>query len=82
MMAVALTLPVLISVAYTTVLERKQLGSLQRRIGPNSVGVIGLLQPFADAAKLTLKETVVPAHSNRALYYTAPVITLTFSLLG
>lgn len=75
-------LPVLIAVAYTTVIERKQLAAHQRRVGPNTVGYYGLLQPFSDALKLILKETVIPAHSNKVLFYLAPISTLIFSLLG
>jgi NADH-ubiquinone oxidoreductase chain 1 len=75
-------LPVLIAVAYTTVIERKQLAAHQRRVGPNTVGYYGLLQPFGDALKLILKETVIPAQSNKVLFYLAPIVTLIFSLLG
>jgi NADH-ubiquinone oxidoreductase chain 1 len=75
-------LPVLIAVAYTTVIERKQLAAHQRRVGPNTVGYYGLLQPFSDALKLILKETVIPAQSNKVLFYLAPISTLIFSLLG
>lgn len=58
---VLIILPVLLAVALVTLGERKGLGSLQRRLGPDTVGVYGLLQPFADALKLTTKETVIPA---------------------
>jgi len=75
-------LPVLMAVAYTTVIERKQLAAHQRRVGPNTVGYYGLLQPFSDALKLILKETVIPAQSNKVLFYLAPISTLIFSLLG
>ena len=75
-------LPVLMAVAFMTILERKQLASHQRRVGPNTVGYYGILQPFADALKLILKETIVPSHANKILFYLAPVSTLIFSLLG
>ena len=75
-------LPVLLAVALMTVIERKQLAAHQRRVGPNTVGYYGLLQPIADALKLILKETVIPSQSNKILFYLAPILTLVFSLLG
>ena len=75
-------LPILLSVAFMTIIERKQLAAHQRRVGPNYVGYYGVLQPFADALKLILKETVVPSQSNKVLFYLSPVSTLVFSLLG
>ena len=75
-------LPVLLSVAFMTIIERKQLAAHQRRVGPNTVGYFGVLQPFADALKLILKETIVPSQANKVLFYLAPVSTLVFSLLG
>ena len=75
-------LPVLLAVAFMTIIERKQLAAHQRRVGPNTVGYYGILQPFADALKLILKETVIPSQSNKILFYLAPVFTLIFSLLG
>ena len=75
-------LPMLISVAFVTVAERKTMGSMQRRLGPNVVGFYGLLQPFADALKLLLKEYVAPTQSNIILFFIGPIITLIFSLLG
>jgi len=61
----SLIFPVLIAVAFLTLVERKVLASQQLRVGPNTVGYLGLLQPFADAAKLLIKETVLPASANR-----------------
>ena len=75
-------LPVLLSVAFMTIIERKQLAAHQRRVGPNTGGYYGILQPFSDALKLILKETVIPSQSNKILFYLAPVSTLIFSLLG
>jgi NADH-ubiquinone oxidoreductase chain 1 len=74
--------PMLLAVAFMTIIERKQLAAMQRRVGPNTVGYYGVLQPFADALKLILKETIIPAQSNKTLFYLAPIMTLIFSLLG
>lgn len=74
--------PLLLSVAFVTIAERKAMGSMQRRLGPNRVGYYGLLQPFADALKLFVKESVIPAHSNKALFLFAPMISLITSLLA
>jgi NADH:ubiquinone oxidoreductase subunit H len=76
------TIPILISVAYVTIAERKGMASMQRRVGPNAVGIYGLLQPFADALKLIVKENIVPIYSNKYLFYIGPIITLLFALLG
>lgn len=75
-------LPLLIAVALATLVERKVIGSMQKRRGPNVVGLFGILQPFADAAKLIFKETVIPSAANRVIFLLAPIITLTLSLLG
>jgi NADH-ubiquinone oxidoreductase chain 1 len=77
-----LLVPVLLSVAFVTIAERKTMASMQRRLGPNSVGYYGLLQAFADAIKLLLKEYVAPTQANIALFFLGPVITLIFGLLG
>jgi len=74
--------PVLLTVAYVTVAERKTMASMQRRLGPNIVGYYGLLQAFADALKLLLKEYVSPTQANLTLFFLGPIITLIFSLLG
>jgi NADH-ubiquinone oxidoreductase chain 1 len=75
-------IPVLLSVAFVTVAERKTMASMQRRLGPNVVGYYGLLQAFADALKLLLKEYVSPTQANIILFFIGPIITLIFSLLG
>jgi len=76
------SIPVLLIVAYVTVAERKTMASMQRRLGPNIVGYYGLLQAFADALKLLLKEYVSPTQANLILFFLGPIITLIFSLLG
>ena len=79
---VLVVVPVLLSVAFVTVAERKTMASMQRRLGPNSTGYLGLLQAFADALKLLLKEYVSPTQANLILFFIGPIITLIFSLLG
>ena len=74
--------PALLSVAFVTIAERKTMASMQRRLGPNIVGCYGLLQAFADALKLLLKEYVSPTQANIVLFFLGPIITLIFSLLG
>jgi len=77
-----LTVPVLLSIAFITIAERKTMASMQRRLGPNVVGYYGLLQAFADALKLLLKEYISPTQANNILFFFGPIITLIFSLLG
>ena len=76
------TVPVLLTVAFVTVAERKTMASMQRRLGPNVVGYYGILQAFADALKLLLKEYVSPTQANLVLFFLGPIITLIFALLG
>ena len=76
------TVPSLLTVAFVTIAERKTMASMQRRLGPNIVGYWGLLQAFADALKLLLKEYVGPSQANIILFFLGPIITLIFSLLG
>lgn len=79
---VLVVVPALLIVAFTTVAERKTMASMQRRLGPNIVGYYGLLQAFADALKLLLKEYIAPTQANLVLFFIGPVVTLIFSLLG
>lgn len=74
--------PLLISVAYFTLAERKILGAIQRRRGPNVVGVYGLLQPLSDGFKLLVKETVLPSSSNQLIFVLSPILTFVISLMG
>ena len=74
--------PLLISVAYFTLAERKILSVIQRRRGPNVIGVYGLLQPLADGFKLLVKETIIPSSANKFLFILSPIITFLISLIG
>ena len=78
----AIMIPVLIGVAYLTYAERKVLAAMQLRKGPNVVGPFGLFQPFADAIKLMMKETVIPSGSNRLLFLMAPMLTFGLALIA
>jgi NADH-ubiquinone oxidoreductase chain 1 len=78
----AFTLPILLTVAFVTIAERKTMASMQRRLGPNIVGYYGLLQPFADALKLLIKEFISPTQANPILFFLGPIITLIFALYG
>lgn len=74
--------PLLISVAYFTLAERKVLGAIQRRRGPNVVGAYGLLQPLSDGFKLLVKETVLPSSANQLIFILSPILTFVISLMG
>ena len=76
LLILAITLPLMLSVAYLTYAERKIIGSMQIRIGPNRVGPGGWLQPIADAVKLLFKEIIVPSGANKILFLLAPVLVL------
>ncbi len=78
----AIMVPLLVSVAYMTYAERKILAAMQLRVGPNVVGPFGLWQPFADALKMLMKETVVPTGANRALFLLAPVLTFVLAMIA
>jgi len=74
--------PLLVGVAYLTLAERKVMGSIQRRRGPNAIGRYGLLSPLADGRKLLLKETIIPMAANSALFRRAPILTFVLALMG
>ena len=78
----SIVVPLLISVAYFTIAERKFMGSIQRRRGPNVIGFLGLLQPLADGLKLFVKETIFPSNSNVYIFILAPILTFILSLIG
>jgi NADH-quinone oxidoreductase subunit H len=77
-----LIVPLLISVAYFTLAERKILGAIQRRKGPNVIGFYGLTQPLSDGFKLFVKETIIPSSASEALFIMSPILTFLVSLLG
>ncbi|MCC8419247.1 MAG: NADH-quinone oxidoreductase subunit NuoH [Rickettsia endosymbiont of Glossina mortisans submortisans] len=79
---VAITIPLILCVAYLTYAERRVIGLMQLRCGPNVVGPFGLLQPIADAVKLLFKEPIIPTHSDKILFILAPMITFILSLIG
>ncbi|MCP5090271.1 MAG: NADH-quinone oxidoreductase subunit NuoH [Gammaproteobacteria bacterium] len=74
------TISVILIVAYSTYFERKVIGNMQSRVGPNRVGPMGLLQPFADVIKLLVKEVIVPSQSSKFLFVVAPLLSLTPAL--
>jgi len=80
--ALAILVPLLIGVAYLTYAERKVLGAMQLRRGPNVVGPFGLFQPFADAIKMVMKETVIPTGANRVLFLMAPMLTFSLAMIA
>ena len=79
---ISITVPLLISVAFFTVAERKIMGAIQRRRGPNVIGYIGLLQALADGLKLFVKETTLPSNSNIVIFILAPILSFILSLIG
>jgi NADH-quinone oxidoreductase subunit H len=78
----SITVPLLLAVAFFTVAERKIMGAIQRRRGPNVIGFIGLLQAIADGLKLLVKETILPSNSNLGIFLLAPVLSFILSLIG
>jgi NADH-quinone oxidoreductase subunit H len=77
---ILIVIPVMLSVAYLTLAERKVIGYIQVRLGPNRVGPKGLFQPIADGLKLMMKEIIIPAGANKVLFLLAPVIALSSAL--
>ena len=77
-----IVVPLLIVVAYLTYAERKVIGLMQLRMGPNVVGPFGLLQPFADALKLMTKELIIPTGANRVIFLLAPMLTFILAMVG
>lgn len=75
-------IPLLLSVAVFTLFERKVIGHIQKRKGPNLVGFLGILQPLADGLKLMIKEPIIPINANKLMYISAPIITLLLSLVN
>lgn len=78
----SIVVPLLLAVAYFTIAERKIMGAIQRRKGPNVIGYIGLLQPLADGLKLFVKETILPTNANTGLFLLAPALSFILSLLS
>lgn len=78
----SIIIPLLIAVAYFTIAERKIMGAIQRRRGPNVIGYIGLLQPLADGLKLFVKETILPTNANTGIFLLAPGLSFTLSLIS
>ena len=78
----SIVVPLLLAVAYFTIAERKIMGAIQRRRGPNVIGYIGLLQPLADGLKLFVKETILPTNANIGIFLLAPGLSFTLSLLS
>nr|YP_010199799.1 NADH dehydrogenase subunit 1 [Gracilaria ornata]UAD89757.1 NADH dehydrogenase subunit 1 [Gracilaria ornata] len=79
---IIIILPLLIAIAYMTLAERKVMAAMQRRKGPNIVGVFGLLQPLADGLKLFVKETILPSSANLSMFTLAPILTFLLALVA
>jgi NADH-quinone oxidoreductase subunit H len=81
LLTLLIVLPLLISVAFFTLSERKLMASIQRRVGPNIVGIGGLLQPISDGLKLIIKESIIPSRAHKILFIGAPGYTFFLSLI-
>jgi NADH-ubiquinone oxidoreductase chain 1 len=80
LLSVLVVLGILITVAFMTLVERKLISPIQNRRGPNTVGYLGILQPFADALKLIIKESIFPRNARFVIFVVAPLISLFFAL--
>ena len=80
--SILIIVPILIAVAFLTLFERKIMAAIQRRRGPNVVGLFGILQPFADGLKLLIKETILPSRANQIIFIIAPILTIFLSFMG
>ena len=78
----ALLVPLLVSVAFLTLFERKVMAAMQLRLGPNVVGPFGILQPFADALKMIFKETIIPTGANKVIFLAAPMLTFILAMIA
>jgi hypothetical protein len=76
-----IVVPILLAIAFVTLAERKILGSMQLRKGPNVIGLYGLLQPISDGVKLFAKEAILPSHANITIFILGPILALALALI-